>query len=89
VGLSDEAEGILESVDKAGISFSSEKLGPTALRFDFDKLRAIRLAELEEEKTAPALEGLTVTVELAGGSRLTGRLGELEVVRREHHRFRD
>lgn len=74
----DVIDGIMESVQKDGIRFSSETLGPRALLFGFAKVKAVLLAEFEEERVEKApTKGLRAAVHLTDGGRLTGELREL------------
>ena len=69
-------EGILTQVSARGIDFETEALGKIHLLYQ--KMRAIKLALLEENKNKTEDEGLTVSVTFLDDSYLMGKLLNLD-----------
>ncbi|MBN1441901.1 MAG: NPCBM/NEW2 domain-containing protein [Planctomycetes bacterium] len=77
----DAIEGIVESIDARGVSFSSDQLGEVL--YPFDKIRAVHFAELGAEggegppRAGQGAGEVTAAVHLTDGSRLCGRIEKL------------
>ena len=66
-----ELHGIVESIGASSVRFEADSVGPVNL--GFEKIRAVRIADINDDEKVPNSKSLTVILSLADGSLLRGR----------------